>query len=145
MSFLLFLGSNNPITDIECKEGISRLWVESPRESDEPVRQQFTKPHIAFIGAWDTRSKGFEYGCVPIIDEEDREEERIGRESVAALTQFLLDRLANEPEVELFTCVEGAEDAPVDEEHYVTTDYFGGKRFTFREGMLIHMYLPDAN
>jgi hypothetical protein len=102
-------------------------------ESDEKVRRQFSKPHVAYLGAHTGCSCGFSYGQSTPESEEETQEELKGQASVRALRDFLERQLMRVPEVELFACWEGDECTTAEQRLTVTPDYFGGEGFALPE------------
>ena len=132
MCMALYLGSDRAIPPMPWAEGRSPVWTRTLSDDDEAVRAKFSKKHVSYVGAWEGCGCGFGYGTLPDVDEGGAHELQC-RASVEALRTFLSDRLAYESDIELFACWEGDQETSIEDSLEVSTDFFGGEAFQFRE------------
>ena len=100
MCMTLFAAADAPLPERPEAMPPNPLSVRRINADEEPVRAQFTKPHVYFVGSHTGCSCGFQYG--PNVDQ-DRE----GRESVAQLGAYLVEIVRTIGPVELYACWNG--------------------------------------
>jgi hypothetical protein len=101
MCLAVYLAADLPLPPVE----LATFLVRPLERREADVRQQFSKPHVYYIGSYT--------GCGCGFSPDDPSGTAKRAETIAALLAYL-DREAPDHEVELFTCWEGAQaQAPV--------------------------------
>ena len=101
-------------------------------ENSKPVRKQFSKPYVYYLGSHQGCGCGFSYGQ---YDYEEAEE-NAACESVRHLSEYLAQAVEIVGPVELFSCWDGdQEDEPTFHESK-TAEEIGGEVFWFQERQL---------
>lgn len=129
---MLYIASDKPLPLVEWREDEPAFNVTELSGSDVQVKKQFDKSYVVFAGAHTGCSCGFNYGELPIEDQDDELEDRRSRDSVGSLAQYLSERLRYGP-VELFSCWDGDQNEKPEQKLTVSIDYFGGQTFRFDE------------
>ena len=101
MCMALYLATDKSIPTIDWSPG-SAIAVQELGLSEERVREQFTKPHVRYIGAHGGCSCGFAYD--PTDPSSDS-----SLQSLAELRNLLERYLSDVDDAELFYCWEGDE------------------------------------
>jgi hypothetical protein len=111
MCIMVYVASDDP--------HLAALWDKTDRafrvaaltDPAEPVRRQFTRPHVYYVGSHEHCGCGFQ------CDEPDGTSDRASANwaSRRRLAEFLADALQRQPPVELFTCWDG--DQAAEPEH----------------------------
>lgn len=133
MCMALYLATDKPVPETEWREGESVFVVQALTDHEEPVRLQFTKPAVCYLGAHTGCSCGFVYGQDEPTSADEERDELLGRRSVDALRAFLVQAVDDGHEVELFACWEGDLAIPPEAMLEVTPLHFGGESFTLPE------------
>jgi hypothetical protein len=133
----LFVASDRPIDLSPGWKGEPFLTVEEARDTDVHLRPHLTLTHVRSLGAHTGCSCGFEYGVKEPQSDEDAEQDRAGRRSVAALRDFLETQLKGGASLELLSrwFTEGSSE-PV-ERREVSAEYFGGEAFELPQSTLL--------
>lgn len=118
MCMVLYLAADAPLPEIPALEPPGAFSAQLLAAPDEPVRVQFTKPFIYFLGAHEGCSCGFVYGVG------DEESDPSGRESVRRLREYLVAAVDRLGSVELYACWAGEEAEPADAREFLTTAAF---------------------
>ncbi|HEX5217721.1 MAG TPA: hypothetical protein VFV98_19810 [Vicinamibacterales bacterium] len=129
---VLFAAAGEPLGLIEWTEQAPAFNVKMIGPDEQPVARQFTRPHIYYVGAHTRCACGFVYGQ-PFPPPDNEAEEAAGRASVAALQQWLHDRVDGLGEIELYACWHGDWTADPVQRLHVTPEYFGGDAFALGE------------
>src|SRR5260370_30647533 len=80
-------------------------------ERDQPVRRQFSKPHVYYAGSHEGCGCGFQYGEYE-EEEEDAATLAAAQDSRRRLGEFLSVALQHQTPVEVFPCWNGADADP---------------------------------
>jgi hypothetical protein len=137
MCLLLFVASDAPIEMSAGWNGTTALSFHPLADADAWVRNVLSKPHVVYAGSHTGCSCGFAFGLIEPHTEAEQAEEARGRQSVAALRDFLAIRLAHEREVQLLACWAGNEGSLPGPQRTVGLDYFEGEDFQFPERAVI--------
>lgn len=116
--------------------------VVAVEDHERVVTKHFSKPRLRYLGAHTGCSCGFGHGQTPADTSEEKEQERLGRESVASLRRYLERMIDTDGTVELYACWEGDWDEPCDSRREVTLEYFGGDSFEIRQRELLLVRAP---
>ena len=133
MCMALYLATDEPVEGPAWSEASPLFNVQALTEGEAPVRLQFSKQHLVYLGAHTGCSCGFSYGADPLETPEDAAEDVNAREAVASLRGFLERCLATSETVELFACWEGDQGSPPDSKVEVGPKHFGGDSFRLPE------------
>jgi hypothetical protein len=95
---MLYMASDEPAPRIPWDEHNPTFYVSELSEDEGRVARQFTKPHVAYLGAHTGCSCGF-------CPEQDDDPQALA--SLSALKSYLELLLANFGSVELFQCWDG--------------------------------------
>jgi hypothetical protein len=98
MCLALYVGSDAELPDLDTEH----IVVRSLSPSEQRVARQFSKPNIAYVGAFTG------CGCGWTVSYGDPAQERQRRASIEALLSFL-ELHARDETLELFVCWSGAE------------------------------------
>jgi hypothetical protein len=134
MCMALYVGATGPLATIGWDESSPAFNVQAVRDLYDPVRRQFTTPHVYYLGAHTGCSCGFGYDEVAADStNDDATDWAAGRRSVALLRAYLIDAVQQLGEVELFACWEGDQGEAPEHKMDVTPDFFGGEAFSLPE------------
>ena len=100
----VYIAANRPLPTIDWDESHPAFYVATLGKDEEPVRNQFTKPHVYCAGSHEGCGCGFQLG--KDRGPKDPEQAR-GRESLGAFSKYLEDALTRVDDLELFACWEG--------------------------------------
>ena len=114
-------------------------------DHERVVTKHLSKPALRYLGAHTGCSCGFHYGLASPETDEDRDEERLGRESVASLRKYLEGLVTATVTVELYACWEGDWEEPCESRREVTVDYFGGESFDLQQRELLIVRAAPLN
>ena len=107
MCLMVYLAADRPLPLIEWREEDRGFHVtELDREQDEPVRAQFSKPHVYYAGSQTICGCGFNYGQQPDA-EDDPEDLRLRARTLESLTAYLERECRHAGDIELFACWDG--------------------------------------
>ncbi|MGB5416243.1 MAG: hypothetical protein WBN01_16505 [Polyangiales bacterium] len=126
----VYIAANRPLPTIDWDESQPAFYVATLGKDEEPVRNQFTKPHVYYAGSHEGCSCGFQLGNDR--SPEDPEQAR-GRESLGAFAKYLEDALTRVDDVELFACWEGEQEAGVGHRRHLTPTDLRRDDFCFLE------------
>ncbi len=144
MCMVVYIASDYALPTSAWDEARRRFYVTALSEGDEPVRRQFSKPCVYYVGSHEGCGCGFQYGEHEWL-EEDPVALAAAQDSRRCLVEFLSVALQHQPTVELFACWSGDEAAPP--EHHGTArplDLIRGRTF-FRERELLVMSEVNAS
>lgn len=133
MCMVVYVASDRLLPIIPWDDEAPAFHVVELTGRDEPVRRQFTKRRVYYVGSHTMCGCEFRYGRPPLLDEA---EEKAGRESVRRLGVYLARAVRVGP-IELFSCWEGDQGAEPVGRRLVTPAHFGGKGFEFVERELL--------
>ncbi|MBN1426843.1 MAG: hypothetical protein JXB07_00575 [Anaerolineae bacterium] len=130
---MVYIASESPLPLIAWNDQCPAFYVtELPRPQDEQVRVQFSKPYVYYVGSHQGCGCGFLYGQYPGF-EDDANEERDKRESVARLSQYLAEAVAANGPIELFACWDGDQAIEPEDWGNITPEDIGGEVFYLEE------------
>lgn len=140
MCMVLYVAADEPLTEIPATDPPGAFSARPVQGPEEPVRAQFSKPHVYFLGAHEGCSCGFSYG------RGDDDADVPGRESVRRLRAYLdaaVDRLAV---VEVYSCWVDEEAQPATERDFVTTGMFthDAESFELPNGWFARVIAPAS-
>lgn len=118
MCIILYLAADAPLPEVLPLEPPGAFSAQLLAAPDDPVRVQFTKPLVYFLGAHEGCSCGFKYGVG------DEESDPSGRESVRRLGEYLVAAVDRLGSVELYSCWAGEEGEPAEAREFLTTTTF---------------------
>ena len=146
MCVALYIAADSEPPLVPWNEATPGFNVVSVEDHERVVAKHLSKPHLRYLGAHTGCSCGFDYGQTSTDTSEEREEERLGRESVASLRRYLDRMVETNDTVELYACWEGDWEEPCDSRREVTPEYFGGESFEIRqrEFLLVRAALPNT-
>ena len=137
MCLVVYLAADRPLPLIPWDENARGFHVtELAGEKDEPVRGQFTKPHVYYAGSQLICGCGFNYGQSP-ESEDDPLELALKAKTLRDMSEYLARALEDGGTIELFACWEGDQAAPPEHRRELTPDSFGEDGFVFEEKELI--------
>lgn len=105
MCMMVYVASDYPLPTLAWDTTRPGFHVRELDECDEPVRQQFSKPCVYYVGSHEGCGCGFQYGEYEGCEEEA--DVVPSRQSRLRLTDFLTVALQHQSEVELFACWDG--------------------------------------
>jgi len=126
----VYIAANRPPPTIDWDESQPAFYVATLGKDEEPVRKQFTKPHVYCAGSHERCGCGFQLG--KDRGPEDPEQVR-GRESLGAFSKYLEDALTRVDDLELFACWEGEQEAGVGHRRHLTPTDLHRDDFCFLE------------
>jgi hypothetical protein len=133
---LIYVASDYALPTSAWDQGRPGFHVTELAERDEPVRRQFSKPCIYYVGSHEGCGCGFQYGEYEDL-EEDPAALAAARDSRRQLAEFLSVALRSQPAVELFACWDGDQAVPPEHRGQVRpVDLVRGRTF-FREKELL--------
>jgi hypothetical protein len=147
MCLMVYIASDQPLPLIEWSENAPTFWVGELGEYDEPVRKQFTKAYVYYLGSHKGCGCGFSYSA---WNEEDYQgvpsevykswvnDEEARRKSIRSLSAYL-DAAISTGTLQLFACWDGDQTAQSEDQEIVSPKYFGGESFRFREKVLFYV------
>ncbi|HEX5438962.1 MAG TPA: hypothetical protein VFW98_17555 [Gemmatimonadaceae bacterium] len=115
---VLYVAADAPLPEIPALEPPGAFSAQLLAAPDEPVRVQFTKPFVYFLGAHEGCSCGFRYG----VGDEDAD--AAGRESVRRLGEYLIAAVDRLGSVELYSCWADEEGESAETREFLTTTTF---------------------
>ena len=115
---VLFVAADAPLPEIPALEPPGAFSAQLLAAPEEPVRVQFAKPFVYFLGAHEGCSCGFSYGLG------DEDADAAGRESVRRLGEYLVAAVDRLGSVELYSCWADAEGEPAETREFLTTTMF---------------------
>jgi hypothetical protein len=121
---MVYIAADQPLPLIAWDAAAPALHISELRESHQPVRQQFSKPLVYYVGSHEGCGCGFDYREWEIDDP--------ARETIERLASYLAVAVQR-GSVELFACWDGDQQAELVERNSVTPAYFGGEAFAFNE------------
>jgi hypothetical protein len=137
MCLVVYLASDRPLPLISWDENARGFHVtELTGEKDEPVRVQFTQPHVYYAGSHTICGCGFNYGQDPLA-EDDPEELALRARTLSAMSDYLASAVANGGTIELFACWEGDQAAVPEHRRELAPDAFRSSDFVLQEKELI--------
>ncbi len=110
MCMMVYIASDCPLPTSEWDKAQPRFHVIELNERDEPVRLQFSKPCVYYVGSHEGCGCGFQYGQYEGI-EDDPAQLASAQESRRLLAEFVSNALLHQPTVELFACWDGDQGA----------------------------------
>jgi hypothetical protein len=113
MCRMLFIASDHPLPRIAWDGGSPAFNVTDVNDNDRTVAQQFSKPHLAYLGAHTGCSCGF---CP------ETETDPLVAQSLLSLRSYLREVTGSFGTVELFECWDGEQDSPPGAKHQLTPD-----------------------
>lgn len=135
MCMVLYVVSDDPLPTLAWDESRPAFHVIDLDQRGEPVRRQFTKPYVYYVGSHEKCGCGFQYGEYEDFEEEQDLPQK--RDSRQRLVEFLRGALQHRPDVELFACWDGDQAAePVYRGRVCPADLLRGRTF-FRERELL--------
>ena len=135
MCMMVYVASDYPLPTLAWDPSRRASTSPSCARQEEPVRRQFSKPCVYYVGSHEGCGCGFQYGEYEGFEEEaDLPQKRGARHQLA---EFLAVALQHQPEVELFACWDG--DWATEPEHQgrVRPAELLGARTFFRERELL--------
>jgi len=126
----VYIAANRPLPAIDWDESHPAFYVATLGKDEEPVRNQFTKPHVYYAGSHEGCGCGFQLG--KDRGAQDPEQARC-RESLGAFFKYLQDALTRVDDLELFACWEGDQAARVEHRRALTPTDLRRDDFCFLE------------
>jgi hypothetical protein len=108
MCMVVYLASDYPLPTSAWDQAKPGFYVTEVANSDEPVRRQFSKPYVYYVGSHEKCGCGFQYDQWE-GDEEDALKLDAVQHSRLRLAEFLSAALQHQSAVELFACWDGDE------------------------------------
>jgi hypothetical protein len=105
MCMVIYVGSGQPLSLIPWDESNPSFHVIELNETEQSVRQHFTKPFVYYVGAHTCCGCGFQYGEFEV----EPPELALAQKSRQRLVQFLKEALVAQDTVELYACWSGDE------------------------------------
>jgi hypothetical protein len=137
MCILVYVASDYLLPTLAWDPARPGFHVVQLAERGAPVRRQFSKRHVYYVGSHEKCGCGFQYG-------EDEGFEEVAdlppkRDSRRRLADFLAAALRHQPEVVLFACWDGDEAADPEHRGRVSPADLLGARTFFRERELLQV------
>jgi hypothetical protein len=137
MCLAVYLAADRPLPLIMWNESARGFHVtELDGERDEPVRRQFTKPHVYYAGSHLICGCGFNYGQDPEA-EDDPEELALKAKTLSDLSDYVARAVGDGETIQLFACWEVDQAAPPEHRRELTPEAFRSEGFVFEEKELI--------
>jgi hypothetical protein len=137
MCVALYIAADTEPPLVPWNETTPGFNVTSVEAHERVVAKHFSKPHLRYLGAHTGCSCGFDYGQIPAATPEDQEQDRLGRESLAGLREYLERLVEAGNAVELYACWEGEWEEPCENRREVTPEYFRGDSFEVKQRELL--------
>jgi hypothetical protein len=135
MCMVVYVASDYPLPTWPFDRDRPGFHVTSLSDREAPVRRQFSKPFVYYLGSHECCGCGFQYGenegCEEEADLPDK------RESRRRLAEFLGVALQHQPAVEVFARWDGDEAAKPEHRRHVRPSDLVGNRTSFREKELL--------
>jgi hypothetical protein len=126
----VYIAANRRLPVIDWDESHPAFYVATLGDDQEPVRNQFTKPHVYYAGSHEGCGCGFQLGK----DRGPADPEQVrGRESLGAFSSYLQEALTRVDDLELFACWEGDQTARVERRRHLTPTDLRRDDFCFLE------------
>src|SRR5947209_7661574 len=135
MCMMVYIASDYALPTTAWHKDRPHFHVTELAERDSPVRRQFLKPCVYYVGSHEGCGCGFQYG--EYVGFEDEADLAIKRDSRRRLAKYLTLALQHQPEVELFACWDG--DQAVTPEHrgrLCPADLLQGRTYFLEKEML---------
>jgi hypothetical protein len=133
MCMMVYVASDYPLPTVAWDETRPRFHVTELSGRDEPVRRQFSKPWVYYVGSHEGCGCGFQYGEF----EEDDAAWAAAQDSRRRLAEFLAVALQHQVAVELFACWDGDQAAEPEHRGRVRPVNLMHDRTSFREKELL--------
>jgi hypothetical protein len=104
---MVYVASDYPLPSLAWDEARPAFHVAELPEADEPVRGQFSEPHVYAVGSHEGCGCGFQYGQYDGSDDDPA-----ARDSRRRLAAYLAVALQHQSAVELYACWDGDQTAP---------------------------------
>lgn len=119
MCWVLYLGSDVPLTRVEWDERRPAFNVQVCPETELSVARQFTKRHVYAVGSHTFCGCGFDRGQA---NPDQPDELAMTEGSLGRLQQYLREAVALAGELELYACWDGDQAAEPDHRWALTPD-----------------------
>ena len=136
MCMLVYVASDYQLPTLAWDENHPNFHVSELSAREEPVRRQFSKPCVYYVGSHQGCGCGFQYGQYEEL-EDDPAEITAARDSRQRLAEFLAVALQHQAEVQLFACWDGDQGAEPEYRGRVRPADLALDRFFFREKELL--------
>jgi hypothetical protein len=144
MCWMVYVASDQPLPTTAWDPARPLFHVIDLRARDEPVRCQFSKPHVYYVGSHEGCGCGFQYGEHAELEEEDAATLAAARDSRRRLAAFLSAALRQESALELFACWDGDQAAPAEHRGRLRPAELLRERTFFREKELLVVSEDEA-
>jgi len=133
---MLYLASERECSTNSWDETNPRFFVAKENTySIEPVKRQFSKPNVYYVGSHEGCGCGFRQTCYEMVD--DQEEINQAARNQKHLFEFVSARLEDENFIELYACWAGSESEPFQSKREIIADELLKDDFYFKEDELI--------
>lgn len=133
---MVYIASDGPLPTSAWDEARPSFYVADLSDRDEPVRRQFSRSYVYYVGSHEGCGCGLEYGQYEEY-EEDSEQLAGARESRRRLSEFLAAALRHQPTIDLFACWDGDQEAEPDHRGRMRPSDLLRDRAHFREKELL--------
>jgi hypothetical protein len=93
----LYLAADRPLRQIAWDAQQPAFWVGEAGADADAVRHVLAQPHIYAVGSHEQCGCGFDYGQLPLEDDQDRAEDAACRQSLRRLREYLAETVARVP------------------------------------------------
>lgn len=139
---MVYVASDYPLPLIPWDPSRPGFHVTKLPDRAAPVRRQFSKPHIYYVGSHEGCGCGFQYGEYEGF--EDEADLPVKRDSRRRLAELLAVALQHQPQVELFACWDGDEGLLAEHTDRIRSGDLTEARTFFREKELLVVDESDA-
>jgi hypothetical protein len=136
MCIMVYVALDYPLPTVAWDEARPRFHFTELSDRDEPVRRQFSKPWVYYVGSHEGCGCGFQYGEFEEFEGDDATW-AAAQDSRRRLAEFLAVALQHQVAVELFACWDGDQAAEPEHRGRVRPANLMHDRTFFREKELL--------